>query len=61
VKTLPPALSAGGSLAAAALAGLLGGIFIGNKTGHGWWVFAGLMAGLAAGFYGAFRLLQRSL
>jgi hypothetical protein len=61
VKAMAPVLSAGGSLAAAALIGLLAGILLGNKTGHGWWVFAGLMAGLAIGFYGAFRLLQRSL
>jgi hypothetical protein len=61
VKTLAPVLSAGGSFAAAALLGLLAGIAVANKTGHGWWVFAGLMTGLAAGSYGAFRLLQRSL
>lgn len=61
MKTIAPVLSAGGSFTAAALAGLAIGIVVSRKTGQGWWVFAGLMAGLAAGFYGAFRLLQRSL
>jgi uncharacterized protein YneF (UPF0154 family) len=61
VKAVAPVLSAGGSFTVAALAGLALGIVLSRKTGQGWWVFAGLMGGLAVGFYGAFRLLQRSV
>ena len=61
MKPLAPVLSAGGTFAVAALVGLALGVWIGGKTGQGWWAFIGLMAGLALGSYGAFRLLQRSL
>ncbi|HEY1682348.1 MAG TPA: AtpZ/AtpI family protein [Candidatus Tumulicola sp.] len=61
MKELTPVLSAGGTFAIAALAGLVLGIWVGGKTGQAWWAFVGLMAGLAVGAYSAFRLLQRSL
>ena len=61
MKQLAPVLSAGGTFAITALVGLGLGIWLGAKTGQGWWAFIGLMAGLAVGAYGAFRLLRRSL
>jgi Putative F0F1-ATPase subunit Ca2+/Mg2+ transporter len=61
MKEFAPVLSAGGTFAITSLAGLTLGIWMAAKTGQGWWTFIGLMAGLAAGAYGAFRLLQRSL
>ncbi len=61
MKAFAPVLSAGGTFAIAGLAGLGLGIWMAAKTGLGWWAFIGLMAGLAVGAYGAFRLLQRSL
>ena len=55
-----PLIAAGGSFAGSALAGLLIGILVAQRTGSQMWVFLGLMAGLGIGAYSAVRLLMRS-
>jgi hypothetical protein len=61
MKTIVPVLTAGGAFAAAALAGLLLGVLVGQRTGQPLWAFAGLMIGLGLGGFGAVRLLMRSI
>jgi uncharacterized protein YneF (UPF0154 family) len=61
VKPLLPVVSAGGTFAISALAGMLLGIWIAGKSGRPLWVLGGLLAGMAAGAYAAARLLLRSL
>lgn len=55
-----PLIAAGGTFAGSALAGLLIGILIAQRTGSQLWVFVGLLAGLGLGAYSAVRLLMRS-
>jgi hypothetical protein len=61
MKAVMPVLAAGGTFAMTTLAGLILGIWLGGRTGQGWWVVAGLFGGLAVGGYSAYRLLLRSL
>lgn len=61
MKDVGPVLAAGGTFAAAALAGLAAGIWLGRASGHDLWVVAGLFAGMALGGYSAVRLLLRSM
>ena len=61
MKGILPVLAAGGTFAMTALAGLAAGIWLGRATGAPLWALGGLMAGIAAGGYSAYRLLMRSL
>jgi len=61
MKGVVPVLAAGGTFAAAALAGLIAGVWISRSTGNGLWVAGGLFAGMALGGYSAMRLLLRSM
>jgi hypothetical protein len=61
VKPLLPVIVAGGSFAAAAVLGLLGGILAADRTGRPLLVPAGLILGAAIGGYSAVRLLMRSI
>lgn len=61
MKGVVPVLAAGGTFALTALAGLTGGVWISRSTGSGFWVAAGLFAGMALGGYAAMRLLLRSM
>jgi hypothetical protein len=61
VKHIAPVLAAGGTFAGCTLAGLLGGAWLGRQTGWAFWVLLGLVGGMAAGAYSAFRLLMQSL
>lgn len=54
-------IAAGATFAFCALAGLTAGIVLSERTGEALWVLGGVMAGLAAGGYGAYRLLLRAL
>ncbi len=54
-------LAAGSTFAGVALAGLLVGILVGQRTAQPLWAFAGLMIGLGLGGYSAVRLLMRSI
>jgi len=61
VKTLLPVVAAGSAFAAAALAGLLAGIWLAATLKLPVLSPAGLFAGLALGGYSAYRLLVRSM
>lgn len=61
MKPLLPVLGAGGTFAAATLAGLYAGVLLGERTKVPALVAAGLFAGLALGGYSAYRLLLRSV
>jgi hypothetical protein len=61
VKAALPVLFAGGSFAGAAILGLLVGVAAGQRLGVPLLAPAGLMLGLLAGGYGAFRLLAKSM
>lgn len=53
--------TAGGTFAGAALLGLIGGIWLGARTGQQLWVLGGLFAGLALGAFAAVRMLMAEL
>lgn len=53
-------IGAGASFTGTVLLGLIAGVVIAGRTGQQLWVFGGLLAGIAAGVYAAFRLLTRS-
>ncbi len=61
MKAALPVLFAGGSFAGAAILGLLVGIAAGQRLGAPLLAPAGLMLGVIAGGYGAFRLLAKSM
>jgi hypothetical protein len=61
MKPLLPVFLAGGTFAAAAVIGLLGGVFVGGRFGQPLLAPAGLMLGAAIGGYSAVRLLLRSM
>jgi hypothetical protein len=61
VKAVLPVLFAGGSFAGAAILGLLAGVVASQRLGVPLLAPAGLMLGLIAGGYGAFRLLAKSM
>lgn len=60
MNSAAPLIAAGGTFAGSALAGLFIGILIAQRTGSQFWVFIGLIAGLAIGAYSAVRLLMRT-
>ncbi len=60
MNSAAPLIAAGGTFAGSALAGLLIGILIAQRTGSQLWVFTGLLVGLGLGAYSAVRLLMRS-
>ena len=60
MNPITPVLAAGGTFAAATLAGLFAGFWIGRATGQPLWVIGGLAAGLGLGGYSAYRMLLRS-
>ena len=61
MKAVLPVLFAGGSFAGAAILGLLAGVVASQRLGVPLLAPAGLMLGLIAGVYGAFRLLAKSM
>jgi hypothetical protein len=61
VKPLLPVLAAGGTFAAAAVIGLLGGIAAADRFGEPLLAPAGLLFGAAVGAFSAVRLLLRVL
>jgi hypothetical protein len=61
VKAALPVLFAGGSFAGAAIFGLLVGVLAAQRLSVPLLTPAGLMLGLIAGGYGAFRLLAKSM
>lgn len=61
MKPLLPVVGAGGTFAAATLGGLLGGIWLAQRTRAPAFVAAGLFAGLVLGGFAAYRLLLRSM
>jgi hypothetical protein len=61
VKALLPVLFAGGSFAGAAILGLLVGVVVAERLGAPLLTPAGLILGLIAGGYSAFRLLAKSM
>ncbi len=61
MKAVLPVLFAGGSFAGAAILGLLAGVVASQRLGVPLLAPAGLMLGLIAGGYGAFRLLAKSM
>jgi hypothetical protein len=61
VKAFLPVLFAGGSFAGAAILGLLLGVAAAQRLSVPLLAPAGLMLGLIAGGYGAFRLLAKSM
>lgn len=56
-----PVLAAGGTFAAAAVAGLFVGVWLAGRMRAPALVAAGLFVGLAFGGYWAYRLLLRSM
>jgi len=61
VKAALPVLFAGGSFAGVAILGLLVGVAAAQRLGAPLLTPAGLVLGLIAGGYGAFRLLAKSM
>jgi hypothetical protein len=61
VKTVLPVLVAGGTFAAAAIVGLLAGIYAAGRLGQPLAVPLGLVLGGAAGGYSAIRLIMRAI
>jgi hypothetical protein len=61
MKGPPPVVVAGATFAAAAILGLVVGIFAAGRMAQPILVPAGLMLGLAIGGYSALRLIFRSL
>jgi hypothetical protein len=61
VKRLVPVLAAGGTFAAAAILGLLGGVVAAGRAGEPLLVPVGLLLGAAIGGYWAFRVLVRAM
>lgn len=61
MKSLVPLLGAGGTFAGCAILGFGIGIWADFHTGSRFYTLLGLFAGMAAGGYGAFRLLVRAL
>ncbi len=61
MKAFLPVLFAGGSFAGAAILGLLLGVAAAQRLSVPLLAPAGLMLGLIAGGYGAFRLLAKSM
>ena len=61
MKAALPVLFAGGSFAGAAILGLFVGVAAAQRLGAPLLVPGGLMLGLLAGGYGAFRLLAKSM
>lgn len=61
MKALLPVLTAGGTFAAAAVAGLIVGAFLGTRSGQPLYAPAGLLLGAALGAYCAIRVLLRSM
>ena len=61
MKPLLPVLAAGGTFAAAAIFGLLAGIWMAGRSRDPILAAVGLFAGLALGGYSAYRLLLRSI
>lgn len=61
MKPILPVLGAGGAFAGTAVAGLLAGIWLGERLRVPFLAAAGLFAGLALGGYSAYRLLVRSI
>lgn len=60
MKDLLPIVTAGSAFAGTALAGLLAGVLIGQRTGQPLYAFVGLLIGLALGAYSAARMLMRT-
>jgi hypothetical protein len=56
-----PAIAAGVTFSGTALVCTFVGIVISQRTGQPLWVIGGLIAGIALGGYGAFRLVARSM
>jgi hypothetical protein len=61
MKTFLPVLAAGGTFAAAAIAGLIGGILLANQARQPLLAPVGLLLGAAIGGYSAVRVLLRSI
>jgi hypothetical protein len=61
VKALLPVLAAGGTFAAAAIVGLLGGVIAASRAREPLFVPAGLLLGAAVGGYSALRVLLRAI
>lgn len=61
MKPLLPVLAAGGTFAAAAILGLLVGVWLAGRWREPILAGVGLFTGLAFGGYSAYRLLQRSM
>jgi hypothetical protein len=61
VRGALPVLGAGTAFAACTLGGLVCGMWLGQHSGRGLYVLAGLLGGMALGAYSAFRLLMQSL
>jgi hypothetical protein len=61
VKAFLPVVVAGGTFAAAAVIGLLGGIAVAGRLNQPLLVPAGLMLGFAIGGFSAMRLLLNAL
>ena len=60
MKELLPVVAAGGSFAGSAVLGALLGLLLASRTGQQFWVFAGLLLGMALGAYAAIRLVAGS-
>jgi hypothetical protein len=61
VKAFLPVLAAGGSFAGAAILGLIVGVAAAERLDAPLLTPGGLLLGLIAGGYGAFRLLAKSM
>lgn len=61
MRVFLPVLAAGGSFAGAAILGLLVGVAAAERLDAPLLTPAGLLLGLIAGGYGAFRLLAKSM
>ncbi len=60
MKTMP-LVGAGVGFVAAVGLGVAAGVLLAQQTGRWMWVLGGLIAGLALGAYGVYRLLRSAL